>query len=306
MISAEHRRPLAAFLLVFAAACLILGQGLRDRVVDVFVGSGAPRTVVGAIAPDLVLNPSLDQAPKAPVKAVAVPGGKPASSLDEVVRQTVVRQTVTRTLAPVSVSTGGRPKSTPSTHSAAHTVAAVAPAAAPAAPVVPAAVPVAQPAKPAPTPVPTKPGTAFSGTDQPATPAAPQHAGHHGTRHPHGQAGPTQHDQGHHPVRTIVRNVVRNVVAPVVVEKPRVVESRARHEQDRGPRHARREDRPDRGHAPQAVRRPDRGHCPQPDRGHGPQPDRGHGPQPDRGHGPQPSRHQDRGHDSPGRSHHGH
>ncbi|MCW2848834.1 MAG: hypothetical protein JWR90_2808 [Marmoricola sp.] len=295
MISAEHRRPLAAFLMVFAAACLILGQGLRDRVVEVFVGSGAPRTVVGAIAPDTVLHPSLDQAPKAPAKAVAVPGGKPASSLDE-----VVRQTVSRSLTPVSASTGGRPRSAPSAHRPAHAVPAVAPAAAPAspaAPVVPAAVPVAQPVKPAATPVPTRPGTAFTGTGQPATPAAQHHAGHHWASYPNSPDGPAGHDHGHHPVRNVVHSVVRTVVATVVVEKPRVVESR-----DRGPRQARHEDRPYRDHAPQAVRRPD----PQPDR----RPDRGDAPQPDRhperGHTPQAGWHPDRGHDSPGRSHHGH
>src|SRR5680860_1451088 len=69
MREAEHRRPLAAFLMVFAAACLIMGNGLRTHVVDVLVGSGAPRQLFAAIAPDMILGQSLSNARRAPTRA---------------------------------------------------------------------------------------------------------------------------------------------------------------------------------------------------------------------------------------------
>ncbi len=62
-MTAEHRRPLAAFLLVFAGACLIMGNGLRTQVVDILIGSGAPTELITAIAPDMVLGQSLKDVP---------------------------------------------------------------------------------------------------------------------------------------------------------------------------------------------------------------------------------------------------
>ncbi len=63
MLSAEHRRPFAAFLLVCAAAAVIIGTGMRTQVVDRMVEAGAPRALVGAVAPDMVLGGSLRSAP---------------------------------------------------------------------------------------------------------------------------------------------------------------------------------------------------------------------------------------------------
>ncbi len=63
MMTAEHRRPFAAFLLVFAGACLIMGNGLRTQVVDILIGSGAPNELITAIAPDMVLGQSLKDVP---------------------------------------------------------------------------------------------------------------------------------------------------------------------------------------------------------------------------------------------------
>ena len=52
MISAEHRRPLAAFLLVLGFAAVVMANGLRDQVVRVFVDSGAARPLISAVVPD--------------------------------------------------------------------------------------------------------------------------------------------------------------------------------------------------------------------------------------------------------------
>src|SRR5689334_534224 len=72
MFSSEHRRPLAAFLLVFGFACVVLANGLREQVVRVFVDSGAPRPLISAVVPDIVLGHSLRNAPaKAPATAAA-------------------------------------------------------------------------------------------------------------------------------------------------------------------------------------------------------------------------------------------
>jgi len=96
MMTAEHRRPLAAFLLVFAGACLIMGNGLRTQVVDILIGSGAPSGLITAIAPDMVLGHSLKGAsvqlrPKAraevPVTALSVV--PPDVERDAVVKPTV-------------------------------------------------------------------------------------------------------------------------------------------------------------------------------------------------------------------------
>ena len=63
MLTAEHRRPLAAFLLVFAVACVVMGNGLRKQVVEVLISSGAPHDLISAIAPDLVLGQALKDVP---------------------------------------------------------------------------------------------------------------------------------------------------------------------------------------------------------------------------------------------------
>ena len=73
MMTAEHRRPLAAFVVVLVAACLILVNGLKIPVVDVLVGGRAPEV---ARAPDLVLGQSLLGVPPQPEpQAVSVPVG---------------------------------------------------------------------------------------------------------------------------------------------------------------------------------------------------------------------------------------
>jgi hypothetical protein len=71
MMTAEHRRPLAAFCVVFAVACLIMANGLRTQVVDVLIGAGAPPELITAIAPDMVLGQSLRDVPAAPVRRQA-------------------------------------------------------------------------------------------------------------------------------------------------------------------------------------------------------------------------------------------
>src|SRR4051812_4829382 len=83
MMSAEHRRPFAAFLLVFGFACVVMANGLRDQVVQVFVDSGAPRPLISAVVPDIVLGHSLRDAPvEAPVRApVRAPAQATAESL---------------------------------------------------------------------------------------------------------------------------------------------------------------------------------------------------------------------------------
>lgn len=73
MLTAEHQRPLAAFFLVFAVACLIMANGLRTQVVDVLIGSGAPRQLITAIAPDMVLGQSLRNTPAKPQTTVEAP-----------------------------------------------------------------------------------------------------------------------------------------------------------------------------------------------------------------------------------------
>ena len=52
-----------AFFLVFAAACLIMGSGLRTQVVEVLIKAGAPPELITAVSPDMVLGESLSSAP---------------------------------------------------------------------------------------------------------------------------------------------------------------------------------------------------------------------------------------------------
>ena len=67
-MTAEHRKPLVAFFLVFAAACLIMGNGMRTQVVEVLIKAGAPPELIIAVSPDMVLGESLSQ-------RTDVPGG---------------------------------------------------------------------------------------------------------------------------------------------------------------------------------------------------------------------------------------
>ena len=62
-MTAEHRKPLVAFFLVFAAACLIMGNGMRTQVVEVLIKAGAPPELIIAVSPDMVLGESLTSAP---------------------------------------------------------------------------------------------------------------------------------------------------------------------------------------------------------------------------------------------------
>src|SRR4051812_35007091 len=72
MMKAEHRRPLAAFVLVFAFACAVMANGLREQVVRVFVDAGAPRPLISAVVPDILLGHPLRAAPRqAPASAAA-------------------------------------------------------------------------------------------------------------------------------------------------------------------------------------------------------------------------------------------
>src|SRR6478735_228755 len=81
MMSTEHRGPFAAFLLVFGLACVIMANGLRDQVVQVFVDSGAPRPLISAVVPDIVLGHSLSDArAKAPAKVPAEAAAEPVTS----------------------------------------------------------------------------------------------------------------------------------------------------------------------------------------------------------------------------------
>ena len=62
-MTAEHRKPLVAFFLVFAAACMIMGNGMRTQVVEVLIQAGAPPELIIAVSPDMVLGESLSSAP---------------------------------------------------------------------------------------------------------------------------------------------------------------------------------------------------------------------------------------------------
>lgn len=64
MMTAEHRRPFAAFMLLLAFACAVMANGLRDQVVKVFVSSGAPRPLISAVLPDIVLGQTLRNTPQ--------------------------------------------------------------------------------------------------------------------------------------------------------------------------------------------------------------------------------------------------
>ena len=74
MMNAEHRRPFAAFLLLFGFAGVVMANGLREEVVRVFVDSGAPRPLISAVVPDIVLGRS----PAEPAAGSATPAAATA------------------------------------------------------------------------------------------------------------------------------------------------------------------------------------------------------------------------------------
>ena len=53
---AEHRRPLAAFVLVALACALVVGQSLRTATLQGLVDRGLPLTVLIPIAPDMLFT----------------------------------------------------------------------------------------------------------------------------------------------------------------------------------------------------------------------------------------------------------
>jgi hypothetical protein len=148
-MTAEHRRPFAAFLLLLGFAVVVMGNGLREQVVRVLVDSGAPRPLFSAVVPDIVLGHALQDAPEEAPRAVAVEP-QPSSETPLAPTRTAV---VTPPTAAVTVS---HPHRRP--QQAHH----------------------AKPAKPAKPNKPAKPGKAHAQAPQapvhvpqPATPAAP-------------------------------------------------------------------------------------------------------------------------------------
>lgn len=187
-MSAEHRRPFAAFVVVFAAACLIMGNGLRSQVADVLVGAGAPPALVTAIAPDVLLGQSLDSAPQAQARptsegpTVSTDTGQQAASAVVANVPPAPAATATR---PTSSRGGQGSGSRPGTGGGPQTApAAVAP---PAATPAPKTVPATPTPKPAPTPVapPTQNPGVISKPDKPSVapvkPGSGIGKGHHGT-----------------------------------------------------------------------------------------------------------------------------
>ena len=61
-----------------------MGNGLRTQVVEVLIGAGAPRELIIAIAPDMVLGYSLNNAPAAPQTPQVTPdvSSAPETSID--------------------------------------------------------------------------------------------------------------------------------------------------------------------------------------------------------------------------------
>lgn len=165
-MSAEQRKPLAAFVMVFAAACLIMGQGLRTHVLDVLVSSGAPRQLIAAIAPDMVLGQALERKPRVRAQAPPTPPREPTTTVRTF--DVVVAGGSQSSPQPVQVSTSGnRPRGSstkPSGHKPRHAQGAkptsVTPVSSPGAPVPAAVVPAVRTPKPA--PATTKPVRGFT------------------------------------------------------------------------------------------------------------------------------------------------
>lgn len=116
MLSAEHRRPLAAFFLVLAVAALIMTNGMRTQIVRQLISAGAPKSVIGALAPDMVLGQSLrhvavrpEPTPQAIEKVVDQPvagSGPSASSSSQQARSLPSIATVVQSVSPASSPAG--------------------------------------------------------------------------------------------------------------------------------------------------------------------------------------------------------
>jgi hypothetical protein len=117
MLSAEHRRPLAAFFLVLAVAAFIMTNGMRTQIVRQLISAGAPPSVIGALAPDMVLGQSLrhvavrpEPTPQAITKIVDQPvaGSGPSSSTasSQAARSLPSIATVVQSVSPESAPAG--------------------------------------------------------------------------------------------------------------------------------------------------------------------------------------------------------
>ena len=62
MINNEHKSVFVAFVLVVGVAALILVNGLREQAVGVLIEVRAPRPLISALAPDMVLGRTFDRA----------------------------------------------------------------------------------------------------------------------------------------------------------------------------------------------------------------------------------------------------
>jgi hypothetical protein len=207
MMSAEHRRPLAAFLLVFAFACAVMANGLREQVVRVIVDSGAPRPLISAVVPDIVLGHSLrDAPPKTPATESATSDAAAPKPQTQALESTSVRPvnpattlaaTVRPAAAPVSQHT--RPHraahaqhhATPVKHSAPKPPAHVAAPAAPVKPTPPVR-PVTPPATSGGVRGPGHGPSGFVAGGGPVTSNGPGKSGSHG-HHSWGQVKPGPH-----------------------------------------------------------------------------------------------------------------
>jgi hypothetical protein len=157
MMTAEHRRPFAAFVLVTVLACLIVLNGLRAQVAEVFVGAQAPREIGTVLAPDVVLGQTLADAPPAPVRPQAPPAGSSAAGEPTTQGTAVTVAAPVRTVAKTPVPRKQRSTS---------------PVAAPVSVKPPVKAPVVTPAKPPQTPA--APGPKPTTVPKVLTPAIPK------------------------------------------------------------------------------------------------------------------------------------
>ena len=61
MISNEHKKAFMAFVVVAGVAALIMANGLRAQAVEVLIEVRAPRPLISALAPDMVLGRTFDR-----------------------------------------------------------------------------------------------------------------------------------------------------------------------------------------------------------------------------------------------------
>jgi hypothetical protein len=222
MLNAEHRRPLAAFLLLLAFASVVMANGLRDQVVRVFVDSGAPRPLISAVVPDIVLGHALRHTPaKAPASAAAE---VPASTES----QPIQSRPVTPVAAHVAATTPTQAQPHRTGH-VKHHAASAQPVhlSTPKAPVhVASPTPLPKPATPAPAAPSSGPalghghtgGTSglTSGSTTPHQSWGPGHAPWHPSSHPswHPSSHPSWHPSSHHGDRGSGYGEVRGVPSP--------------------------------------------------------------------------------------------